>query len=142
MRLPARSSKLFHKIAATILASGVVWISAVGDEAKPAATSVTPAAGSKLLAERKDVVPLDVRSAKDFGEGHISGAINIDSRVPDFRERLAKLDKSKTYLVHCVRGLKRTTDTVSALQDLGFRQIVVLEGGVNAWEKDGLPVEK
>jgi 3-mercaptopyruvate sulfurtransferase SseA len=55
---------------------------------------------------RKDskVVVLDVRTAEEFADGHMPGAINLDIRGGKFAETLAGLDKSKTYLVHCAVG--------------------------------------
>jgi rhodanese-related sulfurtransferase len=72
----------------------------------------------------------------------LAHSINVDSRATDFRDQLAKLDRSKTYVVHCVRGLKRTTESVSLLGQLGFTNVLALEGGYEAWVKAGKPVEK
>ncbi len=52
----------------------------------------------------EDKVILDVRSANEFQQGHIPGAINIP--VDDLRDALPKLDKNKEYLVHCQVGLR------------------------------------
>lgn len=58
---------------------------------------------------RKDpkVVVLDVRTAEEFADGHMQGAINLDIRGGKFAETLAGLDKTKTYLVHCAVGAQR-----------------------------------
>lgn len=95
-----------------------------------------------LVDTHKDVIILDVRTPAERSGGFIPGSTNIDYRAPDFHERLAKLDTSKTYVVHCVRGLRRTTDTVTALKQLGVTNAVALEGGYNAWVQDGKPVQK
>ena len=113
--------------------------------ADPPATkahALNPVQLDQLIAERKDVVPLDVRNARDHHEGHLKNSINLDSRAADFKGELAKLDKSKTYVVYCVRGLKRTDEGVAALNELGFEHVLALEGGYNAWLKEGKPVEK
>jgi len=94
----------------------------------------------KLRADKKNVV-LDVRTKKEFDAGHIPGAVNIDVNAPDFEEKVAKLDKNKTYLVHCAAGVR----SVKACQNMGrmeFPKLVNLEGGFKAWEKAGKPVEK
>jgi len=57
-----------------------------------------------LLESNKDIVVLDVRTPEEFGSERIAGAINVDFRAADFAEKLAKLDKNKTYLVHCAAG--------------------------------------
>ena len=56
----------------------------------------------KLWAKEKLTV-LDVRTPKEFAEGHIPGAKNIDFYADDFAGQLARLDKSKPYLSIAVR---------------------------------------
>lgn len=103
---------------------------------------VTPAQLEQIAGERKDLVILDVRTAAERAGGWLPHSINLDCRAADFRDQLAKLDRSKTYVVHCVRGLKRTTDSVSLLNQLGVTNVFALEGGYEAWVKAGKPVEK
>jgi len=93
------------------------------------------------LREKRDSVVLDVRSAEEFQSGHIPGALNVDVNSSGFREKIAKLDKSKTYLVHCAAGV-RSVKACKILAPLKFEKLVNLEGGFNAWEKAGQPVEK
>src|SRR5438105_15708261 len=59
----------------------------------------------KLRTDKKNVV-LDVRTEKEFAAGHIPGAVNIDVNAPDFEDKVKKLDKDKTYLVHCAAGVR------------------------------------
>ena len=44
---------------------------------------------------------LDVRTEREFKQGHLDGAINIPSTE---KNRLLSLDKNKTYFVHCRVG--------------------------------------
>ena len=94
----------------------------------------------KLRADKSNTV-LDVRTKKEFDAGHIPGAINIDVNAPDFQEKTAKLDKSKTYLVHCAAG-GRSVTACKKLAPAGFENLVNLEGGYRAWEKAGNKGEK
>lgn len=112
------------------------------DDPKPSLGLISAVEAEKLIQRNKDAVPLDVRAEKDFSEGHLANAKNIDPRQPDAAEKFAKLDKSKTYVVHCTKGLKRTTEAIDTLKSLGFTHIVGIEGGINAWVKDGKPVVK
>jgi phage shock protein E len=147
-----KTAKLIPRLAggvtAAILALAAVPVTAGDEDPKPAvpavaaAPAVAPGAALKLLREKDDVVALDVRTPREFGEGHIHGATNIDSRSADFRDRLGALDRSKAYLVHCTRGLKRTADTAATLRELGFTRVLTIEGGLKAWEADGKPLEK
>ncbi len=89
----------------------------------------------KLRADKKNLV-LDVRTKKEFDDGHIPGAINIDVNAADFQAKVAKLDKSKSYLVHCAGGVRSVT-ACKRLAPAGFEHLVNLEGGYKAWEKAG-----
>ena len=71
---------------------------------------------------------LDVRTAGEFQEGHIADAINIDYYADNFKAQLDQLDKQTTYLVHCQSG-GRSGKTLGIMQDLGFEQIIHLDGG-------------
>jgi len=94
----------------------------------------------KLRADKKLVV-LDVRTPKEYAAGHIAGAVLIDWNAPDFEKKVAELDKSKTYLVHCAAG-GRSAKACGKMSTLNFKNCVNLEGGFRAWEKAGKPVEK
>jgi len=94
----------------------------------------------KLRADKKNVV-LDVRTQKEFEAGHIPGAVNIDVNAPDFPEKVAKLEKSKTYLVHCGAGV-RSAKACDKMSHLAFPKLYNLEGGFKAWETAGNKPEK
>ena len=62
-------------------------------------------------------------------------------RNPDFARKIAELDKSKTYLVHCRSGVRSVT-ACNALGELGIPNLYNMLGGINAWTAAGKPVEK
>jgi rhodanese-related sulfurtransferase len=94
----------------------------------------------KLRADKQKPI-LDVRTPKEFAAGHIAGATNIDINDPEFEQKVAALDKSKTYLVHCAAG-GRSAKACEKLTQLHFANLYNLKGGLKAWEKAGKPVEK
>lgn len=94
----------------------------------------------KLRADKKNVV-LDVRSEKEFKAGHIPGAVNIDVNARDFDQQVGKLDKNKTYLVHCTAGV-RSMRACKRLDAAGFQNLYDLAPGFSGWERAGKPVEK
>ena len=114
---------------------------------KPAAKTPAEAPASKRfrnvdVAEwetlRKDpkVVVLDVRTAEEFADGHMQGAINLDIRGGKFAETLAGLDKTKTYLVHCAVG-GRSAKACGQMDGLKCEKVLNLSGGITAWEAAG-----
>ena len=94
----------------------------------------------KLVTDKK-VVVLDIRTPGEFNTGRIAGAKNIDFQAPDFEKRIETLDKSKSYLVHCASG-GRSSHSLLLFKKHQFQSIYHLDGGIKAWQKAGLPVEK
>ena len=87
---------------------------------------------SKKIEEAKDAVILDVRTAGEVAQGAIKGAVNIDVSSPSFKEKLASLDKEKTYLVYCRSGA-RSVRACNIMCESGFTKLVNLQGGYMAW---------
>ncbi len=86
-----------------------------------------------------DVVLLDVRTAKEFGEGHLQSALNIDVTEDGFVEKAKPvLPADKTIAVYCRSG-KRSALAAGALTKEGYK-VVNLKGGIIAWKEAGMPV--
>jgi rhodanese-related sulfurtransferase len=82
---------------------------------------------------------IDVRTAAEFTEEHIEGAINIDFRAETFSALLDILDKNKTYLIYCQAG-SRSGKALNMMAELGFREVYNLAGGIDQWRVDGFAV--
>ena len=93
------------------------------------------------LVKAKKVLVIDVRTPAEYSEGHIDGAKNIDFRDNKFEAGLAALDKKQPVLVHCAAG-GRSTSSLKVFEKLGFTNVTHLDGGLNAWKAEGLPVKK
>lgn len=99
-------------------------------------------AASEFQTELKSAEPgqiLDVRTLDEFEKGHIEGAILADFSSPLFQDVTAKLDKSKTVYVYCLSG-GRSSSAASKLQEMGFKSVINLSGGMLAWQSANLPV--
>ncbi|MBK6364283.1 MAG: rhodanese-like domain-containing protein [Saprospiraceae bacterium] len=81
-----------------------------------------------------DYVVLDVRTPEEFNLGNIKNSINIDYNAGDFADKIAVLDKTKTYLVYCRSGA-RSSKAVELMNANGFNYLMHLEGGYLAWQK-------
>lgn len=114
-----------------------------GEKEKSPPTVVTHADARQAaqLVTKTNVVVLDIRTPGEFASGHIAGAMNLDFLAGDFSGKLAKLDREKTYVVHCGTG-RRSTNCLPQLARLGFTNVVHLDGGFKAWQAAGQPVEK
>ncbi|MEE9434777.1 MAG: rhodanese-like domain-containing protein [Sphingorhabdus sp.] len=104
-----------------------------------AITLVSVNDASKLLAEDKDAILIDVRTPEEFGSGHLAGADNVDFKAADFIEKISQLDKSKHYVVYCGSG-KRSGKATAKMEELGFAKITDVDGGITAWNAAKLPV--
>ena len=86
-----------------------------------------------------DVVLLDVRTAEEFGEGHLTNALNINVKEEGFVEKAkSTLPTDKTIAVYC-RGGKRSANAAAMLAKEGFK-VVNLLGGITAWKDAEMPV--
>jgi len=142
--MKSNSAILVTVVLAGLLALVFSLAKARADEKEKTSTQTVTHADAKEAAKlvaKNEVVVLDVRTPGEFSAGHITGATNIDFLAGDFSERLAKLDREKSYLVHCASG-GRSTKALPQLSKLGFKRIVHLDGGFKAWQAAGNPVEK
>lgn len=109
-------------------------------EAKDVAAPVVKAVSgeeAQALLEKKDApIVIDLRTEEEFKEGHIEGAKRIDFKSPEFKKKIAELDRSKAYLFHCRSG-GRSNQTLSLWKELGFEKLYHLDSGIIGWEKTG-----
>jgi len=95
--------------------------------------------GFAELISGPDAVLLDVRTAEEFAEGHIEGALNIDQAQGDFIQKAkAVLPADKTIAIYCRSG-RRSADAANRLAAEGFK-CVNLQGGILAWKEAGKAV--
>ncbi len=94
----------------------------------------------KKYSETDNAQLLDVRTAGEFGGGHLTKALNIDYRSPDFIQKLNTLDKTKPVFVYCLSG-GRSKAAAEVLKQNGFSSVYELQGGYLKWTANNLPVE-
>ena len=75
---------------------------------------------------------IDVRTKEEFSEGYIQGAINIDYLEDNFIIEIQKLDLATTVLLYCRSG-KRSSNAMKIMNELGFKEVYNLEGGIKGW---------
>jgi len=103
---------------------------------------VTSHEAFKLIQENQgniSFIILDVRTASEFADGHIAGALNIDVNLASFRNEMEKLDNSDTYLVYCRTG-NRSRNAIAIMREVGFTRIYHLKNGIVEWTSSGLEV--
>ena len=101
--------------------------------------ATTSAAETAQWMQQGRVHVLDVRDEYEWNEKHIPGAVH--QFVGDLEENLPQLPKDSAIVVHCSVG-HRSGVAVSILKRHGYTGLHNMLGGITAWEKLGLPLEK
>jgi len=109
------------------------------------ARQVVPEQGPGDLKKRVEagepVVVVDVRDPDEYRDGHIEDAANISRGFLEFRIGTVASEPSTPIVVYCQTGL-RSVLAGKALKDLGYENVVNLQGGFQKWAQSGLPVAK
>jgi len=93
------------------------------------------------LINHKNALILDVREESEYKLGHILNAKLIP--LGQLRNRIGELQRyrEQSVVVVCRSG-QRSASACATLGKQGFTQVYNLAGGVNAWQKSNLPLEK
>ena len=105
------------------------------------ATSTTEAVEVSEAQRRQQAGALivDVREPEEWREGHVAGARHIP--LGSLTARLAELPRDQEILTMCRSG-NRSGRAQSLLQGQGFSAVRNVTGGIIAWERAGLPVQR
>lgn len=97
---------------------------------------------SEFLMFQEGVI-LDIRTPKEFKEGHIPKAINSDYYETEaFKKTLKSLDCNEVVYMYCRSG-GRSSKAVQIMLEMGFTKIYHIKDGFQAYEADGnMPIEK
>ncbi|MBK9573488.1 MAG: rhodanese-like domain-containing protein [Rhodoferax sp.] len=93
------------------------------------------------LINREKAVVVDVCEDEEFAAGHVGGAKHI--ALNQLEERLPQLVKNKTLplILVCQSGA-RSGRALAIAKKLGYEKAQSLAGGLSAWKRANLPVEK
>ena len=104
-----------------------------------------------MIENKEDMAIIDVNDKEETDKrGMIQGAFNVslgtlyykaDQEVPEnFKDNRIQ-DRDKKVVVTCGLGLCAAIGG-KLLKDMGFKDVVLLEGGVEKWREDGYELEK
>jgi rhodanese-related sulfurtransferase len=125
---------------------------------------ITPQQAHDLLAASPDAVYIDVRTEREFANGHPQGAVNIPVAFPDPARGMvanenfvpiveANFPQDKKIIVGCQAG-PRSKSAAGLLQQAGFQDVSNMIGGFGGmrdpmgtviapgWASSGLPVSQ
>ncbi len=109
-------------------------------ESRKAGPQVTPQQLS-LMVNNENALVLDVRSDKEYRQGHIVNALNIPAT--GFNDRIKQLDKhrERPLVLVCSVG-QQTGNVAKQLRAGGFEKVYRLSGGMAEWSGSQMPVVK
>jgi glyoxylase-like metal-dependent hydrolase (beta-lactamase superfamily II) len=99
---------------------------------------ITAGSAAEQLAAPDPPLLIDVRTSREWSEGHIDRALNIP--LPQLTERLAELPLDRQLIVYCASGY-RSGIAASLLQRAALPHVVNLVGGLGAWISAQLPTQ-
>ncbi len=86
-----------------------------------------------LLSQQKDIQLFDVRTPKEFAEGTIGNAVNINFFESDFTTQMQQVAKKDQAIYIFCRSGGRSASAAEKLSKAGFKKIYDLKGGYLGW---------
>ena len=108
--------------------------------AQAAVELVTAKDASTLYAEKKAII-VDVREDDEWNDEHIAGALHIP--LKQLNDRVSELQtyKDTTIITQCKSGV-RSVKALELLKAAGFTKVYSMDGGIKAWDQQGLATTK
>jgi len=75
---------------------------------------------------------IDLRSSEAFAEFHVEGAKNIPFLQSSFKKETENLSLHTPVMIYCTDG-EQSLKAARILAKAGFRTIIILDGGIDAW---------
>jgi rhodanese-related sulfurtransferase len=122
-------------VSVAVIIGVVLSIAKEGHAAKglPSTVSVTEAA-QRI---NEGAFLLDVRTAEEWNQAHVAGAVLIP--LDELKSRLAEVPVDQDVLIICRSG-NRSGQARDLLRAAGLKRTTSISGGINAWMAKGLPV--
>jgi rhodanese-related sulfurtransferase len=103
-------------------------------------SEIPPLTLSELQGKLGDVYVLDIRPADMYEQGHVKGSRNIPFHLVSRRFR--EIPAGQKIVIVDVLGNPEYMPIGWFLKSKGYNDVIMLKGGMNAWQKEGLPLER
>ncbi len=127
--------------AGVALTAILVTVGPAAAQDQPLTATMAPSELAGRIDDGSAPYVLDVRTAEEYADGHIAGAVNISHT--ELADRLGELDfaASEEIVVYCRSG-RRAANAAATLVNAGFTGVRDLEGHMQGWEAAELPIMK
>jgi rhodanese-related sulfurtransferase len=95
----------------------------------------------KKLAATNDALLLDVRTPEEIAKGYLRSAVFMDFYDSSFKEQVSAIDRDRPVFVYCAIG-GRSWDAAKIMQEMGFKKVYDLKGGIIVWKIKNYPFVK
>jgi len=110
-------------------------------KAKAEIKKVTAADVKAAIDQKEKAVFLDVRDPNEYGAGHLPGAINVSRGTLEFNIWDKISDKNAKIYVYC-KTASRSALATKTLNDLGYKNAVLMDAQFEDWIKANYPIER
>ena len=125
----------------TVLFVAVMMVSCSNGQTKKEGTIAQNVNVEEFTKHIEGAQIVDVRTPDEWNQGIIDGAVMNNIYDADFEAQLGKLDKEKPVAVYCKVG-GRSGQAMAKMQELGFKEVYNLKGGMDAWKGANKPTVK
>jgi len=110
------------------------------DKARAAIREIDVTTVKAMQDSAEDFYLVDVREDHEWVAGHIPKAVHlskgilerdIEARIPDYNSKI---------VMYCAAGSRCALAALS-LQQMGYKNVFSIEGGLGAWQRAGYPIE-
>jgi len=110
----------------------------ISSEAKSKAPHITSQQLSEYLSSGEDFFLLDVRTEEEYQAGHIQGAQWFPRGKLEYYVQDLITDPESRVVLYCRTGGRSALATLT-MQDMGYTNVVDLNGGFKEWVAEGNP---
>ncbi len=110
-------------------------------KAKAEIKKVTPADVKAAIDKKEKAIILDVRDPDEYKAGHLPGAIHVSRGKLEFTVWDKITDKEAKIYVYCLTAARSALAT-KTLNEMGYKNAVLMDAHFEEWVKAGYPVER
>lgn len=100
---------------------------------EPAHVSISSSKAASVMKTLDNLVVIDVRTPEEVSQGKIEGALEIDFRSKEFKQKIDALDRNVPYMVYCHAG-GRSKAAMQIMKDMGFVRVYDLKDGYRSMQ--------